>query len=455
MSMKQEKTENKNELKLTITVDKERFEDAIMHVFKESAKYFNIPGFRKGKAPYKIVERYYGANIFYEDAFNELAPEVYDEEIKNSKLDIVSRPKIDIVQIEKGKDLIFTAIVNTKPDFKLGKYKGITLEKENMKVSDEDVNHELTHMADNNSRMVSVEDRAAKKNDTVTIDFDGSVDGKQFEGGKADNYDLTLGSNTFIPGFEDQVVGMKIGDVKDVKVKFPDDYFEKKLAGKDATFKVTLHSIKYKEVPKIDDEFAKDVSEFDTLAELKKSIKDKKQKELDDRAKHDLEDKAVLAVSDNTEIDIPEGMVDAEIDSQLEQVEQNLQYQGLSLKKYLSMVGQTEAELRKSFRPDAMQNVKSSLIVEKIAEEEKIKPDKKFMDERLEELSKSNGAKVEDLKKNEEVMKYLERASKNQQAVDVIINNAKITEAKSESKDSKKQDTKSTSKKESTKKENK
>lgn len=450
MSMKQENTENKNEVKLTFTVEKEKFEEAIQEIYKESAKYFNIPGFRKGKAPYKIVERYYGANIFYEDAFNKLAPEVYDEEIKESKLEIVSHPKIDIVQMEKGKDLIFTAIVNTKPDFKLGKYKGIELEKPEHKVSDEEVEHELTHMADHNSRMVTVDDRACKKDDLVTIDFDGSVDGVPFDGGKAENYDLTLGSNTFIPGFEDQVIGMKIDEEKDVVVTFPEDYFEAKLAGKEATFKVKLHSIKYKEMPKIDDEFAKDVSEFDTLADLKKDIKKKKQEEHDHMAEHELEDKAVLAVCDNTEIDIPEGMIDAEIDNQVEQVSQRLQYQGMKLDQYLKLVGQTEKELRDSFREGATQNVKSSLVLEKIIEVEKIKPDEKFVKEKLEEMAKQYNHDVEELSKNDNLKEYLEKSSKNELAVKFIIDNAKITTAKpakAETKKEEKSDSKKTTKK--------
>ena len=225
MSLKQEKTENKNELKLTFTVPASRFEEAIQDVFKKSAKYFNIPGFRKGKAPFKIVERYYGDSIFYEDAFNDLAPIVYDEEIKENKIEVASRPQIDVVQMEKGKDLIFTAIVATKPEVKLGKYKEIPLKKIEYKVTDEDIDHEINHMAEHNSRMVTVEDREVKDKDIVTIDFEGFTDGKPFEGGKAENHELTIGSKTFISGFEDQIIGMKIGEEKDIKVTFPKDYF--------------------------------------------------------------------------------------------------------------------------------------------------------------------------------------------------------------------------------------
>ena len=298
MSVKVEKTENKNEVKLEFTVEAKIFDEGIKTVFNKNAKYFNIPGFRKGKAPMNIVEKYYGSEIFYEDTFNEIVPAIYDEAIKEQKLEVVSKPEIDIVQIGKGKDLIFTAIVATKPEVKLGKYKGISLEKTEYKVEEKDVEEELNKMAERNSRIVTVTDRATKKGDIAVIDFVGSVDGVEFEGGKAENHELELGSNTFIPGFEDQVVGMKVDEVKDVNVKFPEEYFSKDLAGKDAVFKVTLHEIKMKELPKIDDEFAKDVSEFDTVAELKADIKAKKEKQNEENSKAELEEKAIRAVAE-------------------------------------------------------------------------------------------------------------------------------------------------------------
>ena len=427
MSLKQEKTENKNELKLTITVEAEKFDNAIKSVFQKSSKYFNIPGFRKGKAPFNIVERYYGDSIFYEDAFNELVPDVYDKEIKDNKIDVVSKPHIDIVQMEKGKDLIFTAIVNTKPEVKLGKYKGIELKKVEYKVTDEDVEHELSHMAEHNSRLVSVDDRPAKKDDTVTIDFEGFVDGKPFDGGKAEGQQLTIGSNTFIPGFEDQLIGMKIDEERDIKVKFPDDYFSKDLAGKDATFHIKLHSISYKELPKIDDEFAKDVSEFDTLADLKKDIKSKQEKQNADRAKNEMEEKAIEEVSKNTKIDIPDGMIELEIDNMENDIAQRLQYQGLSLEQYLKMLNKTESDLRNEFKDDAKKNITTRLVLEQIVVDENIKADQKFIDEELEKMEKQYGRKADELKKNEEVMNYLDKSSKNEQAVKFIIDNAKIT----------------------------
>ena len=427
MSLKQEKTENKNELKLTFTVPASRFEEAIMDVFKKSAKYFNIPGFRKGKAPFKIVERYYGDNIFYEDAFNELAPVVYDEEVSENKIEVASRPQIDVVQMEKGKDLIFTAIVATKPEVKLGKYKEIPLKKIEYKVTDEDINHEINHMAEHNSRMVTVENREVKDKDIVTIDFEGFVDGKAFEGGKAENHELTIGSKTFIPGFEDQIIGMKIGEEKDIKVTFPKDYFSKDLAGKEATFHVVLHGIKEKQLPTIDDEFAKDVSEFDTLEELKNSIKEKMQKENEERAKHETEDAALEEVCKNTNIEIPEGMIELEIDNIMQNLDQRLSYQGLNLEQYLKMMGKTEADFRKDYKEQAEKNVKTRLVLEQIVKDEKIKEDEKYIKEKIEEMAKQYNKKVEDLEKNEELKNYLAESSKTEQAVKLIVDNAKIS----------------------------
>ena len=427
MSLKQEKTENKNELKLTFTVPASRFEEAIQDVFKKSAKYFNIPGFRKGKAPFKIVERYYGDSIFYEDAFNDLAPIVYDEEIKENKIEVASRPQIDVVQMEKGKDLIFTAIVATKPEVKLGKYKEIPLKKIEYKVTDEDIDHEINHMAEHNSRMVTVEDRPVKDKDIVTIDFEGFTDGKPFEGGKAENHDLTIGSKTFIPGFEDQIIGMKIGEEKDIKVTFPKDYFSKDLAGKEATFHVVLHGIKEKQLPTIDDEFAKDVSEFDTLKELKDSIKEKMEKENEERAKHETEDAAIEEVCKNTNIDIPGGMIDLEIDNIMQNLDQRLSYQGLNLEQYLKMMGKSEEDFRKDYKEQAEKNVKTRLVLDQIVKDEKIKEDEKYIKEKLEEMAKQYNRKVEDLEKNEELKNYLAESSKTEQALDLIVKNAKIS----------------------------
>ena len=437
MSVKVEKTDKKNEVKLEFTIDAKQFDESIVNVFNKNAKYFNIPGFRKGKAPFSIVERHYGDEIFYEDAFNEVANKAYEEALDSEKLEIVSKPKIDVVQMEKGKDLIFTAIVNTKPEVELGKYKGIDLEKVAQKVTDKDIEEELNNMAERNSRMVNVEKRAAKEGDTVLIDYIGTIDGKAFEGGRAENYDLTLGSKTFIPGFEEQVVGMKINDVKDIKTKFPDDYFSKDVAGKEANFNVTVHEIKEKELPKIDDEFAKDVSEFDTLNELKEDIKSKKEKSNEEKTKRQFESDAIDAVVDSSKIDIPAGMIDLELDNMQDDMNRNLSYQGFSFEKYLQMVGKTVAQFRTESRDQAIKSIKRRLVLEAIAKDEKIEVSEKEIDSKLEELSKAYGRKVEDLKAIKEVIDGVKTDLEDEKVINILIDNAKIKEV-SEKKESKK-----------------
>ena len=449
MSVKVEKTENKNELKLEFTIESKVFDEGIKKVFNKNAKYFNIPGFRKGKAPMNIVEKYYGDEIFYEDAFNEIVPEIYDEAIKSEKLEVVSKPQIDISQMGKGKDLIFTAIVAVKPEVKLGKYKGISLEKVEYKVTDKEVEEEVNKMAERNSRMITVTDRAAKKGDTAVIDFAGSVDGVPFEGGSAENHELELGSNTFIPGFEDQVIGMKTEAVKDVKVKFPEDYFSKELAGKDAVFKVTVHEIKKKELPKIDDEFAKDVSEFDTLKELKADLKVKKEKQNEEKSKAELEEKAVKAVAEDSEVDIPTGMVELEIDNMEQDMNRRLSYQGITLEQYLQMLGKTKADYRKESEEPAKESLKMRLVLEAVCKDAKIEASEKEVSEKLKELATSYGRKEEDLKNNEDLMEHIKANIKSEKAIAEIVDNAKIktVEPKEEKKETSKTDEKKSTKK--------
>ena len=449
MSVKVEKTENKNELKLEFTIEAKVFDEGMKKVFNKNSKYFNIPGFRKGKAPMNIVEKYYGDEIFYEDTFNEVAPSVYDEAIKSEKLEVVSKPEIDIVQIGKGKDLIFTAIVDTKPEVKLGKYKGISVEKVEYKVEDKDVEDELNRMAERNSRMITVTDRAAKKGDTAVIDFAGSVDGVPFEGGSAENHELELGSNTFIPGFEDQVIGMKTEAVKDVKVKFPEDYFSKELAGKDAVFKVTVHEIKKKELPKIDDEFAKDVSEFDTLKELKADIKSKKEKQNEETSKAQLEESAVKTVAADSSVEIPNGMVELEIDNMEQDMDRRLAYQGINLEQYLQMLGKTKADFRKESIEPAKESIKLRLVLEAVCKDAKIDADSKEVEAKIKELATSYGRKEEELKNNEALIENVKENVKTEKAIALIVDNAKIktVEPKVEEKAEKKTTTKKTTKK--------
>ncbi len=451
MSVKVENTENKNEVKLEITVDAKVFDEGIVKVYNKNAKYFNIPGFRKGKAPMNIVERYYGASIFYEDAFQDVASIEYDEAIKSEKIEVASRPEIDVVQMEKGKDLIFTAVVAIKPEVKLGKYKGISLEKTEVKVTDKDVEEELNHMAEHNSRMVTVTDRAAKDGDVAVIDYTGTVDGIEFEGGKAENYELTLGSNTFIPGFEAQVVGMKTEETKDINVKFPEEYFSKDLAGKDAIFKVVLHEIKQKELPKIDDEFVKDVSEFDTIAELKADIKAKKEKQNEERSKAELEEKAVRAVAEISEVEIPNGMVELELDNMQEDMNRRLSYQGISFEQYLQMLGKTVADFRKESVEPAKDSIKMRLVLEAVYNDAKIEVSDEEVETKLKELAQSYGRKEEELKNNEDLINSIKVNIKSEKGIALIVDNAKIKvvepKAEKEEKTEKKATAKKTTKK--------
>lgn len=459
MSVKVEKTENKNELKLEFTIEAKVFDEAIKKVFNKNAKYFNIPGFRKGKAPMAMVEKFYGTEIFYEDAFNEVVPSAYDEAIKAEKLEVVSKPNIDVTQIGKGKDLIFTAVVQTKPEVKLGKYKGIALEKTEVKVTDKDVEEELNRMADRNSRMVTVSDRAAEKGDTAVIDYTGTVDGVQFEGGKAENYELQLGSNTFIPGFEDQVVGMNPEETRDINVKFPEEYFSKDLAGKEAIFKVVLHEIKTKELPKVDDEFVKDVSEFDTLEELKADIKAKKEKQNEEASKAELEEKAVRAVAENSEVEIPNGMVELELDNMQEDMNRRLSYQGINFEQYLQMLGKTVADFRKESVEPAKDSIKMRLVLEAVYNDAKIEVSDEEIDAKIKELATSYGRKEEELKTNEDLINSIKVNIKSEKGIALIVDNAKVKvvepKQEKEEKAEKKTTTKKTTKKATAEKEDK
>ncbi len=427
MECKVEKTENANEVKLNVTIEASKFDEAIKKVYFKSAKYFNIPGFRKGKAPMNIVEKYYGKEIFYEDAFNEVVPEELEKAVEENKLEVVSRPDIEVTQIGKGQDLIFTAVFQIKPEAELGKYKGVEIKKIEYKVTDEDIDHELGHMQEHNSRLVSIDDRPVEKGDIANIDFEGFVDGVAFEGGKAEGHDLEIGSNTFIPGFEDQVIGMKIDEEKDINVKFPDEYFSKDLAGKDATFKVKVNEIKKKELPKLDDEFAKDVSEFDTLKELKESIKEKQQKQNDERAKYETQDAVIKAVCENMKVEIPSGMIETETENMLKDMEQRLAYQGLKLDQYLQIMGKTKEDMQKEYEPQAIEAIKSRLALEAVIKAEKIEVADIDVEEKMKEMAKNYGKENdEEFMKNENVINYIKKGLESEKALEFLVENAKI-----------------------------
>lgn len=426
MNCKVEKTENANEVKLELTVEAEKFDEAMKKVYFKSAKYFNIPGFRKGKAPMKMVEKYYGNEIFYEDTFNDVAPEALEEAVKENNLEVVSRPDIEVSQIGKGQDLIFTAVMQTKPEAKLGKYKGIEIKKIEYTVSDEDVEHELTHRQEHNARLVSIEDRPVESKDTAVIDFEGFVDGVPFDGGKAEGHELEIGSNTFIPGFEDQIIGMKIGEEKDINVTFPEEYFSKDLAGKEATFKVKVNEIKKKELPELDDEFAKDVSEFDTLEELKNSIKEKLEKDNSQKQKYETEDEVIKAVCENVEVDIPSGMIESEIDNMMKDIETRLSYQGLKLDQYLSLVNKTEEDMRKEYEPQAQEAVKSRLMLEAVIKAENIEVAEEEIEAKLKEMAKNYGKPEDEFLNNENVKNYIKQGIASEKALAFLVENAKM-----------------------------
>ena len=426
MNVKVEKTENNNEVKLEFTVEAEKFDGAIKTVFNKSAKYFNIPGFRKGKAPYQIVEKTYGAQIFYEDAFNEIAGQAFEEGLKENNIEAVSKPEVEIKQIEKGKDLIFTAVVQTKPEVTLGKYKGIQIKKVEYNVSDEDVNHELMHMAEKNARLVSVEDRPVESGDITVIDLEGFVDGVAFDGGKAENHELTIGSNTFIPGFEDQIIGMKPEEEKEIKVKFPEEYFSANLAGKDATFKVKLHEIKKKEMPEINDELAKDISEFDTIEELKNSIKEKQEEQNKTKAKYETEDEVIKAVCEEAKVEIPSGMIESETDHMVQDINTRLSYQGMNIDQYLKMMNKTMEEFRSEYKEQAETAVKSRLVLEAVGKEAGIEVKEEEISAKIKEMAENYGRKEEEVKDNPELVKYVGESLKTEKTIDFLVENAKI-----------------------------
>ena len=386
MSLQVEKME-KNMAKLTIEVAAEDLEKAMQNAYQKAKGRISIPGFRKGKAPRKMIEQMYGKGVFLEDAVNALIPEHYSKALAECELEIVSQPTIDITQAEPGKAFIFTAEVAVKPEVTLGDYKGVEVPKTEITVTDEDVEAELKKEQEKNSRTISVEDRAAQLNDIVTIDFEGSVDGVPFDGGQATEYPLTLGSNTFIPGFEEQLVGAKVGDDVDVKVTFPEEYQAKELAGKPAMFKVTIKEIKVKEYPKVDDEFAQEVSEFDTLAEYKADIKKGLVAKKKEAAAAEKESKVIEEIVKNSEMDIPEKMIEAQAQQMVEEFAQNIAMQGISFDQYMQFTGSTVEQLLEQVKPQAKARIESSLVLEEVVKAEKIEATDEEFEKELEDMA--------------------------------------------------------------------
>ena len=397
MSLQVEKLE-KNMAKLTIEASAEDFEKAIQKVYLKARGKINIPGFRKGKAPRKLIEKMYGTGVFYEDAANDLIPTAYAEALKDCDLEIVSRPEINVTQIEAGKPFIFTAEVAVKPEVTLGEYKGVEVEKSDVEVTEEDINKEVDKERENNSRTIDVDDRAVENGDIIKLDFDGSVDGVPFEGGKAENYTLTIGSGSFIPGFEDQLIGTKIGEEKDVTVTFPEDYHEKSLAGKEAVFKCKVNAITVKELPEADDEFASEVSEFETLAEYKEDIKKKLTEKKEKAARAKKEAQAIEKAVENATMEIPDAMIDTQVQSMMEDFARRMQSQGLSLEQYFQFTGMDVKKMHDQMKPEALKRIQNSLVLEAVAKAENIEISDEKVDEEIAKMAEAYKMEVEKLK---------------------------------------------------------
>ncbi|MCI8592837.1 MAG: trigger factor [Lachnospiraceae bacterium] len=397
MSVQVEKTE-KNMAKLIIEVPEAEFEKAVQAAYMRQRKNIALPGFRKGKAPRKMIEKMYGAGVFFEEATDNLMPGAYAQAVDESGLEIVSRPAIDIVQLESGKPFIFSAEVAVKPEVTLGEYKGLEVPKADLDVTDEEILEELKKEQEKNSRAVDVDDRPVASGDMIKLDFEGFVDGEAFEGGKGTDYDLTIGSGAFIPGFEDQLIGAEIGKEMEVNVTFPENYQASELAGKPAVFKCTVNRISYKELPELDDEFAQEVSEFDTLDEYKADVRENLEEKKAASAKTDKENAVVDKAIENAQMDIPDAMLDTQVDQMYNGYLQRLQAQGIAPEQYMQFTGATPEALKDQIRPQALKQIQTRLVLEAIAEAEKIEPSEEKVEEELAKMAESYKMEVDKLK---------------------------------------------------------
>lgn len=417
-----------NKVTLKITVDNNKFEEAVNKAYNKTKGKYNIPGFRKGKAPKVVIETQYGKGVFYNDAIDMLFPEVYPEAIKELNIDPIDRPDLDIEEISKDNGLVMVVNVEVKPEFELGAYKGIEISKVDNTVSEEDVEARLNEMVNRNARLTSVEDKALENGDTAVIDFEGFENGVAFEGGKGENYNLVIGSNTFIPGFEDQLVGKKAGEEVEVNVTFPEAYHAENLAGKPVVFNVKVNDVKVKEVPALDDEFAKDTTEFETLAELRADVKAKLEEQAKNASDAEMRNALVEKVSANTEVEVPEAMVQHQIDNMLMELNYQLQYQGLNLEQLLQMTGRGLDELREERRADAERLVKSSLVLEAIAEKENVEANDADVDDELEKMAAMYNMEVEKIKSSlrETDIEDIKGQIKIRKTLDLLVENATI-----------------------------
>lgn len=425
MGAKMEQIE-KNVVKLTIEVDAAAFEAAMEKSYQKNKGRFVLQGFRKGKAPRNVITRMYGESVFYEDAINFACPAAYEVAVEELGLDPVDRPEIDVEDIGTGKALVFTATVTCKPEVVLGDYKGLKVEKEAVLVTDEDVEKELDRVRQRNSRLVTVEDRAVQDGDTISIDFEGFTDGVAFEGGKGTDYTLVIGSNTFIPGFEAQLVGAPLNQEVEVNVSFPEEYHAAELAGKPALFKVTVKEIKYREMPDLDDEFAKDVSEFDTLEEYKADLRKSLTSKAQEAADHKFEEAVLKAAADNLSVEIPDAMVENQLNQMMRQFDMNLRYQGMDLKRYMQMMGMQEEQMRADFRDSAREQVRTSLLVEAVVKAEGLVATDEMVEAELADMAKQYGQSAEEIRKqlDEHGMEHVGENACSKAAVKLMVDSA-------------------------------
>lgn len=426
MSFKVEQLEEKNMVKLVIEATAEEFEAGLNTAYNKSKSKINVPGFRKGKAPRKIIEQLYGQEVFFEDAANAIIPDAYAKACIESELDIVSQPKISVTQLEKGKPFVFEAEVAVRPEVELGKYKGVEVSKADTEATDADVEEEIKKVAEQNSRTITVEDRAVKDGDMTVIDFEGFVDGVAFEGGKGENYPLTIGSHSFIDNFEDQIIGMNIGDEKEINVTFPEDYHAEELKGKPATFKVSVKEIKEKQLPDIDDDFAQDVSDFDTLDEYKADLKKKIAERKEAEAKRQKETEAIEKIVADSKMDIPQAMIDTQVTRMAEDFAQRLQQQGLSLETYFKYTGLTAEKILDDMKPEAVKRIQNSLVLEAVAKAENIQVSDDEFNAELSKMAEMYKMEVDKIKEfmGESEEKQMRDDIAIQKAVDLIVSSA-------------------------------
>ena len=429
MSVQVENLE-KNTAKLTIEVPAEKFEEAVQHSYNKNKGKFNIPGFRKGKAPFNMIKKMYGVGVFYEDAVDEVIDASYPDAAKESGLEIVSRPTISIEEIEEGKAFVYTAVVAVKPEVTLGEYKGVEVQKTKSEVTEEDIETEIKRAREKNSRLITVEDRGIEDGDQVTIDFDGSVDGKRFEGGKAEDYPLTIGSHTFIDNFEEQLIGKTTGEECEVNVTFPAEYHVEELKNKPAVFKVKVKEIQRKELPEANDDFASEVSDFDTMEEYKKDLTEKLQAEKIEAAKTADEDKVVAKVIENATMEIPDQMVEEQVNGMVNDYARRLESQGISFKQYVEITGMTAEKIGEQMKPQAIKRIQTRLVLEAVVKAENIQADDAAVEEQFDKMAEDFKMDKEQIKGmfGEEQMAQLKEDLAVQKAIDFLVAEAKFVD---------------------------